>query len=117
MQLALLIALAVVLNQRPEAPARSPAPTGQSTVETPFVVIAGYVRTPGRFPYSDGLTVRESVKMAGAVGDDGTRKFTLYRRVEGKTQKLAVVCETPLRRGDVLQVERARDASEAVPGC
>lgn len=56
-------------------------PTLQDQAQTGGIVIFGAVRRPGRFRYTDGLTLVRALEMAGgATGEANESRITVFRR-------------------------------------
>ena len=59
--------------------AASLAPTLRLSAQSGVVTIAGDVRSPGDYPYEDGLTVGAFVEQAGGIKGQSVRKITVMR--------------------------------------
>jgi polysaccharide export outer membrane protein len=72
------------------------------SVQSEIFYISGQVKTPGTFPMSKNLTVREAIAKGGGLTDMGSeKKVKVFRKnVEVKGVKL----DTPIEPGDILQV-------------
>jgi polysaccharide export outer membrane protein len=72
------------------------------SVQSEIFYISGQVKSPGSFPMSKNLTVREAIARGGGLTDMGSeKKVKLFRKnVEVKGVKL----DTPLEPGDIVQV-------------
>ena len=67
-----------------------------------LVYVSGQVRSPGAFPLTKNMTIRDAIAHGGGMTDMGSdKKLKLFRKdVEIKGVKL----ETPLQAGDILQI-------------
>ena len=72
------------------------------SVQSEIFYISGQVKTPGTFPMTKGLTVREAIAKGGGLTDMGSeKKIKVFRKnVEVKGVKL----DMPVEAGDILQV-------------
>ncbi|MEB2337869.1 MAG: SLBB domain-containing protein, partial [Nitrospirales bacterium] len=69
------------------------------------VYVSGEVKTPGGFPFEDGLTAQKAVTMAGGFTDKAVRNgLTITRRSEGHEQTFNAPLTTPLLPDDMLVV-------------
>jgi len=79
-------------------------------VETfrPFYVL-GEVRTPGEFPYTNGLTVLSAIARAGGY-DYRAREgeVLLVRQVNGEQKEYRGIERTPILPGDIVKVQQRR---------
>jgi polysaccharide export outer membrane protein len=67
-----------------------------------LVFVSGQVRSPGNFPLSKNMTVRDAVARAGGLTDLGSdRKLKLFRK---QVQIKDVKFDTPLQAGDILEI-------------
>lgn len=67
------------------------------------ITILGQVKTPGRYPYSSGMNVRQAVALAGGYDRRAhTSSAIIYRG--GK--QLEVPPETAIQPGDTIEIER-----------
>ena len=99
--------LTALLMVSQDAPARSPAPAG-AQAKQPQVEILGAVAKPGKYPYSDGMTVQRVLELAGGILDitdqSPTRLYQIVRTVDGKPVSISAALDTPLKAGDRLGV-------------
>lgn len=67
-----------------------------------MVYVSGQVRSPGTFPLSKSMTIRDAIARGGGLTDLGSdRKLKLFRKnVQIKDVKL----DTPLQAGDILEI-------------
>lgn len=64
--------------------------------------ISGQVRSPGAFPATEGLTVREAIARGGGLTDMGSdRKTKVFRK---NVQLKNVTLDTVLQPGDIVQI-------------
>lgn len=69
------------------------------------VYVLGEVRTPGEFPYVEGMTVLSAIARAGGYdyrAQEG--EAVLIRTEAGKQQEYAAVEYTPIQPGDIIRV-------------
>jgi polysaccharide export outer membrane protein len=70
--------------------------------EAEVFYISGQVRSPGAFPATQGLTVREAIARGGGLTDMGSeRKTKVYRK---NVQLKNVTLDTVLQPGDIVQI-------------
>jgi len=66
---------------------------------------SGEVKTPGGYPYKDGLTVHKAIAMAGGLTEKAERdEFRVLRRTHGQEETLPVKLETLLLHDDIIVV-------------
>jgi polysaccharide export outer membrane protein len=69
------------------------------------VFVSGQVRMPGEYVVRPGMTVRQSLALAGGVTDRGsTRRIQIIRLVDGKEVTINVDLQKPLQAGDTVVV-------------
>jgi len=70
--------------------------------EAEVFYISGQVRTPGAFPATKGLTVREAIARGGGLTEMGSdRKTKVFRK---NVQIKGVTLDTQLQPGDIVQI-------------
>jgi len=73
----------------------------------PFFV-NGEVRSPGGFPYSQGLTLRKALSLAGGLNESADpRKIYVVREHDSDQQKQRIDMDAPLFPGDIISVEKS----------
>jgi polysaccharide export outer membrane protein len=71
--------------------------------------VAGYVRNPGQFVLSPGLTVRQALAMAGGLSERGSdRGISITRLVNGKEMKVDASFSTVVQAGDTIYFRQRR---------
>ncbi len=72
------------------------------SVAAEMVFINGQVHSPGAFPLSKNMTVRDAIARGGGLTEMGSeKKLKLFRK---NVQVSDVKLETPLQAGDILQI-------------
>lgn len=67
-----------------------------------IIYVSGQVRSPGQFPLTKNMTVRDAIARGGGLTELGSdRKLKLFRK---STPVPEVKLETPLQSGDILQI-------------
>jgi polysaccharide export outer membrane protein len=70
------------------------------------IFVSGEVRNPGAIPFSDGLTIRQAVSLAGGFTPDAsTGKARVVRQVNGRTLTLKLKVDEPVLSGDTVVVQ------------
>jgi protein involved in polysaccharide export with SLBB domain len=70
---------------------------------------SGEVKTPGGYPYKDGLTVHKAIAMAGGLTEKAERgTFQVLRQVNGHEETLPVELDSLLLPDDIVVVAEAR---------
>ncbi|TLS78389.1 polysaccharide export protein [Mariprofundus erugo] len=73
----------------------------------PFFV-NGEVRNPGGFPYSQGLTLRKALSLAGGLNESADPGKVFVVREQDKTQKKQRIdMDAPIHPGDIVSVEKS----------
>lgn len=73
--------------------------------EAEYYYVRGEVKKPGRFKYSEGLTVIEAITVAGGATELAALSRTrLMREKDGKRRESKVSLTEPVRPGDVITV-------------
>jgi protein involved in polysaccharide export with SLBB domain len=67
------------------------------------ITMLGQVKSPGRYPYSAGLTVRQAVALAGGYDKRASTSSALVFR-EGR--ELEIEIDAPVRPGDTIEIQR-----------
>lgn len=68
--------------------------------------VSGEVRNPGAFPFSDGLTVRQAVSLAGGFSEDASTKSPrIVRQVLGQPKEMKVKLDDPIQPGDTVVIK------------
>ena len=69
------------------------------------VYVLGEVRSPGEFPYVEGMTILSAVARAGGYDYRASEGEVLLIRVEGgKQQEYSAIEYTPVQPGDIIRV-------------
>ena len=77
------------------------------TVYVPQLVyyVTGEVKSPGRFPYEENMTVLHAVTTAGGFTDRASQRRTyIIREQSGQKEKIQVKTDDPIRPGDTIVV-------------
>jgi polysaccharide biosynthesis/export protein len=70
-----------------------------------FYYVQGQVKSAGRFPYEDNMTVLMAVTTAGGFTDKASPRSThLIREKDGKKSKVKIGLDDPIQPGDVIVV-------------
>jgi polysaccharide export outer membrane protein len=68
--------------------------------------VSGEVRSPGAYPLTSVITVREAIIIAGGFGDNAaTGRIRVVREVEGKKRELKIKLDDPVQPGDTIVVK------------
>jgi polysaccharide export outer membrane protein len=71
--------------------------------------VAGFVRNPGQFVLTPGLTVRQALAMAGGLSERGSdRGISITRLVNGKEVKIDASFATVVQAGDTVYFRQRR---------
>ena len=66
---------------------------------------SGEVKTPGSFPYKEGLTVHKAIALAGGLTEKAERGgFQVLRQVQGQEERLPVKWDSLMQPDDILVV-------------
>lgn len=69
------------------------------------VYVSGEVRTPGGYPFKEGLTVQKALAMAGGLSEKAEKGgLKVVRRVEGREETVPVMLNTVLVADDTIVV-------------
>ena len=69
------------------------------------VYVSGQVRTPGGYPYEEGLTVLKAVTLAGGFTDKASKRGIQIKRLKGKEEEsLSVQLEDSVFPDDVIVI-------------
>jgi protein involved in polysaccharide export with SLBB domain len=69
------------------------------------VYVSGEVRTPGSYPYKEGLTVQKALAMAGGLSEKAEKGgLKVVRRVEGREETVPVTLNAVLMADDTIVV-------------
>jgi len=69
------------------------------------VYVSGEVRTPGSYPFKEGLTVQKALAMAGGLSEKAEKgSLKVVRRVEGREETVPVMLNTVLVADDTIVV-------------
>ena len=69
------------------------------------VYVSGQVRTPGGYPYEEGLTVLKAVTLAGGFTDKASKRGIKIKRLKGKEEEsLSVQLEDSVFPDDVIVI-------------
>ena len=67
--------------------------------------VSGEVKTPGSYPYKEGLTVQKAIVMAGGLGEKAEKQnVKVVRQVNGEEETLPVALSAPLQPEDTVVV-------------
>ena len=73
------------------------------------VYITGEVRTPGAYPYSEGISLQKALAMAGGATEKADRQaLTVRRVVEGQEQTLVLPLEAAVQPEDLIVVREGQ---------
>jgi polysaccharide export outer membrane protein len=73
------------------------------------IFVNGNVRTPGAFPYDEGMTVFEAIGIAGGVSEKGSNsRISIKRMIDGKLKDIEVKPTDLLKPGDQVFVKARR---------
>jgi protein involved in polysaccharide export with SLBB domain len=65
--------------------------------------VSGEVKTPGGYPYEEGLTIQKALVMSGGLTEKAERgEFKVLRRTNGQEKSLPVKLETPVLPDDII---------------
>ncbi|MDF3072725.1 MAG: polysaccharide export periplasmic protein [Alphaproteobacteria bacterium] len=67
------------------------------------ITMLGQVKSPGRYPYSSGLTIRQAVALAGGYDKRASTSSAVIFR-DGR--ELEVEIDAPVRPGDTIEIQR-----------
>ncbi|HEX6739905.1 MAG TPA: SLBB domain-containing protein [Vicinamibacteria bacterium] len=68
--------------------------------------VSGEVRNPGSFAFSNGLTVRQAVSLAGGFSEDASTKSPrIVRQILGRPKELKVKLDDPIQPGDTVVIK------------
>lgn len=71
--------------------------------------VSGFVRTPGMFVLTPGLTVQQAISLAGGLTDRGsTRGIKISRKVSGKDVEISVSVSDLVKPNDTIKVRQRR---------
>ncbi len=74
--------------------------------QAPRVFVSGQVNSPGAYPFSPGMTVRQILSLAGGVNEDGsTSRLRVVRTLEGKPKEAGIKLDDPVLPGDTIVVK------------
>jgi polysaccharide biosynthesis/export protein len=70
------------------------------------VFVSGEVRNPGAFPFSQGLSIRQAVSLAGGFSPDAsTGKARVVRQINGRSKTLKLKMDEPAQSGDTIIIQ------------
>ena len=72
------------------------------------IYVNGNVRTPGAFPFDDGMTVFEAIGLAGGITEKGSKRVSVKRLIDGKMKEVDVKDNDILKPGDQVFVKARR---------
>jgi polysaccharide export outer membrane protein len=73
------------------------------------IYVNGNVRTPGAFPYDDGMTVFEAIASAGGITEKGSNsRISIKRLINGQMKEIDVKQTDNLKPGDQVFVKARR---------
>jgi polysaccharide export outer membrane protein len=71
--------------------------------------VSGFVRTPGMFVLTPGLTVQQAISLAGGLTDRGSdRGIKISRKVNGKDVEVGVKMSDPIKPNDTIKVRQRK---------
>jgi polysaccharide export outer membrane protein len=75
--------------------------------QAPKIFVSGEVKSPGAYPFSPGLTVRQLVILAGGLTEDGSsgRIRVIRKGEDGKTREVKIQLDETVTPGDTLLVK------------
>ena len=101
----LLAAVGSLPVASPVASAFTGGAVHQDTQASPVFYIAGHVRSPGRYPLRDGMTVVEAIAVAGGLTERGsTRRIKIRRMVDGALVDVTVTLSDLVQDKDTLSI-------------
>jgi protein involved in polysaccharide export with SLBB domain len=69
--------------------------------------VTGFVKSPGSYVHSAGLTVRQGIATAGGLTDQGSaRGIIVKRKVDGQAVEVDVTLNSPVLPNDTIFVRR-----------
>ena len=93
-------------------PTLTPALLAQRSATQPEAAtfnIFGHVITPGSYAWSEGITVKQGVSLAGGYDSRGSkRELQIQRMVDGKLTSSVVDEDALVQPGDVIMVRAGR---------
>jgi polysaccharide export outer membrane protein len=73
------------------------------------IYVNGNVRTPGAFPYDEGMTVFEAIALAGGITEKGSNsRISIKRLIDGQMKEIDVKQTDNLKAGDQVFVKARR---------
>ena len=85
------------------------APRSATEPEAATFNIFGHVITPGSYAWSEGITVKQGVALAGGYDSRGSKcELQIQRMVDGKLTSSVVDEDTVVQPGDVIMVRAGR---------
>jgi polysaccharide export outer membrane protein len=73
------------------------------------IYVNGNVRTPGAFPYDEGMTVFEAIALAGGITEKGSNsRISIKRLIDGQMKEIDVKQTGSLKPGDQVFVKARR---------
>lgn len=75
--------------------------------QAPKIYVSGEVKSPGAYPFSPGLTVRQLLILAGGLTEDGsaTRIRAIRKGEDGKAREVKIQMDDLVKLGDTLLVK------------
>jgi protein involved in polysaccharide export with SLBB domain len=75
----------------------------------PKIFVSGEVRNGGAFAYSQGITVRQAISMAGGFTPEASSgRIRVVREVDGKPKEVKIKIDDPVMPGDTVVVKAKR---------
>ena len=69
------------------------------------VYVSGEVRTPGEYPFKEGLTVHKAITLAGGFTDKAAKTSTkVLRKINGKEQTVQISLDAEILAADIILV-------------
>jgi polysaccharide biosynthesis/export protein len=70
-----------------------------------FIHVVGEVRSPGKFPYQEGMTVLKAITLAGGATQKAAQRNTVIKRMQdNRVQELKTTSDTLLEPDDIVDV-------------
>ncbi len=101
----IIVPAALVLALTPVGSAQRPT---QPEPDTATFNIFGFVDSPGRYTWSEGMTVKQAIALAGDYTSRGSKDdLQIQRRIDGKLVSTVVKEDDPVQPDDGIMVRTA----------
>ena len=74
-----------------------------------FIEVIGAVRNPGRYPFDNGLTIREYLEQSGGVTKNATKRYFIIQSSTGDRLDLKKNKNYELKSQDIIFIEEKND--------